>query len=110
MRLFHGAKVVLGVHGAAFSNIMFCKPNRTSIVEITFFDGYEFPVGKSTNLSPFFSTNLDSPFLAGFRDYAHLAHAFELLYRPFPLANLSYSGSGYVPVDSIVAHVASLLA
>ena len=33
MFLFKNASVIIGAHGAAFSNIIFCKPN-TTIIEI----------------------------------------------------------------------------
>jgi capsular polysaccharide biosynthesis protein len=50
VQLFNGAKVVVGLHGAALSNIIFCEPNRTSIVEIAFYEGYDYPVGHMIKL------------------------------------------------------------
>ena len=43
---FSEAKIVVGVHGAALTNIMFCKPGQASLVEISFLDGYNYPVGR----------------------------------------------------------------
>ena len=76
VQVFGSADVVLGVHGAALSNAVFCR-SGTALVEVTMRRGFGFPIG--------------------FRDYAHLAAALDLSYYAIPL-DLDYSAKVQLPV------------
>ena len=80
VQVFGSADVVLGVHGAALSNAVFCR-SGTALVEVTMRRGFGFPIG--------------------FRDYAHLAAALDLSYYAIPL-DLDYSAKVQLPVKHIV--------
>ena len=80
VRLFALASIVVGVHGAALSNVLFCR-GGASLVEVTMRRAFGFPLG--------------------FRDYAHLAAAIGLRYWAVPL-ELDYSARVELPVPLLV--------
>eukprot|EP00936_MAST-01D_sp_MAST-1D-sp1_P000341 g341.t1 len=80
VRIFGEADIVVGVHGAALSNVVFSR-SGAALVEVTMRRAFGYPVG--------------------FRDYAHLAAAMGLRYWAVPL-NLVYSAQVELPVQLLV--------
>ena len=74
---------MIGVHGAALSNVVFSR-SGAALIEVTMRRAFGYPVG--------------------FRDYAHLAAAMGLQYWAVPL-DLVYSAQVELPVELLVQTV-----
>ena len=99
---------MVGVHGAAISNILFMRVPRYAHAPAH-------PHAQAVVLPPPALLELTQPsgysFPTGFRDYAHLASALGVAYWALPLEQVGYAAGVRVDVPAVTSAVdAALLA